>query len=226
MGIFCSLCFYLLSLRSVASFASCCRCNRCRAAWLQYSGFVQGIAAENIYGKTFCDSQDFSTRPNKLDAPPDPPTDPGWWAKSGKKLDSHEGPQKVGYGGFIPRVYAENVHGNTFAAAQSSAGSLDAGEPRQTLSPVLDAATAATAPEDHSLDKHVPGYGGYIPGIYARGVFGATFENAQKQSHDILERGDHPRASAAADFESASFDAPKEQTVVRCSCSVFATLCW
>ena len=140
--------------------------------------------------------------------------EPGWWAKSGAKLDSHEGPQKVGYGGFIPRVYAENVHGDTFAAAQTAAAGFDDAEARQPLSPVLDATTAVAAPEDHSMDRHVPGYGGYIPGIYARGVFGATFEVAQKQAEDILEKGDHPRATPAADFKTASLDEPEQQTVV------------
>ena len=28
--------------------------------------------------------------------------------------------------------------------------------------------------DDHSEDKHLPGYGGFVPGLYARNVFGAT----------------------------------------------------
>ena len=47
-------------------------------------------------------------------------------------------------------------------------------------------AVIARAQEDHSEDKNVPGYGGYVPGIYAKGVFGATFETAQKEAEALL----------------------------------------
>ena len=55
--------------------------------------------------------------------------------------------------------------------------------------------------EDHTLDKHLPGYGGYVPAIYAKNVFGATFENAQKMAESVVDEDHHP--TATANFENA-----------------------
>ena len=197
---------------------------------------MQGIVAENVYGKTSCDSQGVVLQTSLADPVSKPPLmEPQWWSKSGTKLDCHEGPQKVGYGGFVPRIYAENVHGNTFAGAQSTAANFssvagnlgpsmcspqtrpdpvalvdvepNAGAP---LEPVLDSGRQPPAQADHSQAEQVPGYGGYIPGIYAKGVFGATFENAQIQARTRVQSDNKPRA-APRDFTKKTYERPKDQ---------------
>ena len=187
--------------------------HRCHcSARTQYGGYVEGIASENVYGKTFCDSQEFQRHENKLNSATGPPVDPAWWAKEGSKMDAQQGKQMVGYGGFIPQIYAENIHGEDFAAAQRTAEIKKAAPAGEILEPDLNAAhrqTAGRAQEDHSEDKNVPGYGGYVPGIYAKGVFGATFEAAQKEAESLLAADEHPRA--VQDFDKTAFDMLKQE---------------
>ena len=76
---------------------------------------MPGVSAENIYGKTFCDSQSVVPHHNKLESIVPPSAEPAWWAKAKPNPAPADGKQKVGYGGFVPRLYAENIHGATFA---------------------------------------------------------------------------------------------------------------
>ena len=175
-------------------------------ACAQYGGYVEGICSENVFGKTFADSQGEIRHVNKLEGASGPDAEPEWWAKTGAKLEAHQGKQMVGYGGFIPQIYAENIHGEDFAAAQNTAEFQAAAPKGDVLEPDLNAAhrqTAGRTPEDHSQDKHVPGYGGYVPGVYARGVFGATFEAAQMEAEQVLADDEHPRAPQ--DFDQEGF---------------------
>lgn len=167
---------------------------------------MEGISSENVYGQTFADSQAFDRHVNKLERTSGPPPEAAWWAKTGSKLDAHQGKQMVGYGGFIPQIYAENIHGEDFAAAQRTAEISESAPKGDVLEPDLNSAhrqTRGRTPEDHSQDKHVPGYGGYVPGVYARGVFGATFEAAQMEAEQVLRDDDHPRAPQ--DFDQEGF---------------------
>jgi hypothetical protein len=182
----------------------------------QYGGYVEGISSENVYGKTFCDSQEFSRHVNKLESASGPTAEAAWWAKTGSKLDAHQGKQMVGYGGFIPQIYAENIHGEDFAAAQRTAGVQSEAPAGEILEPDLNSAHRQTSnrpPEDHAEDKHVPGYGGYVPGIYAKGVFGATFESAQAEAESLLEADEHPRAPQY--FDGEAFKMKPEERKVR-----------
>lgn len=181
----------------------------------QYGGYVEGIASENVYGKTFCDSQEFQRHENKLDSRGGPAVEPAWWANEGSKLDAKQGKQMVGYGGFTPQIYAENIHGADFAASQRTAELQKAAPKGEILEPDLDAAhrqTVNRAQEDHSQDKNVPGYGGYVPGIYAKGVFGATFEAAQKEAEALVAADDHPRAGQNFDEEAFNIKAEERKT--------------
>ena len=178
----------------------------------KYGGFVEGICSENIYGQNFCDSQEFTRHVNKLPEAKAKAGDPAWWSKKGAKLDAHEGKQKVGYGGFIPGIYSENVHGEDFAEAQRTAEAAEAKGPGEILKPALDSAASQTQSreaEDHSKDKLVPGYAGYVPGIYARGVFGATFEKSQWEAEAALAEDEHPRAPQ--NFDGAGFEKLREE---------------
>jgi hypothetical protein len=69
--------------------------------------------------------------------------------------------------------------------------------------------------EDHSQDKKLPGYGGYVPGIYAKGVFGATFESAQKLAEEALSTDQQPPATGGAaepqEFQSKAFETATEE---------------
>jgi hypothetical protein len=188
--------------------------RRCPAR-AQYAGYVEGISSENVYGKTFCDSQKFHRHVNKLESASGPEVEPAWWAKKGSKLDAQQGKQMVGYAGFIPQVYSENIHGENFAAAQRTAEFQQAAPARETLQPNLEGAHGQTAnrtPEDHSQDKNVPGYGGYVPGVYAKGVFGATFEAAQKEAESLLAHDDHPRREQNFDHKAFEIKAPERKT--------------
>ena len=76
----------------------------------------------------------------------------------------------------------------------------------------LDSAASQTQSreaEDHSKDKLVPGYAGYVPGIYARGVFGATFEKSQWEAEAALAEDEHPRAPQ--NFDGAGFEKLREE---------------
>jgi hypothetical protein len=186
----------------------------------KYGGFVQGITAENVYGKTFCDSQGCISETAASGPPagvtPSVAAERAWWVKPNTQLQSPEGAQKVGYGGFMPRIYAENVHGETFSRAQTTAASSATDAPSRPLEPNIPISVdMPRGAEDHSQDKKLPGYGGYVPGIYAKGVFGATFESAQKLAEEALSTDQQPPATGGAaepqEFQSKAFETATEE---------------
>eukprot|EP01051_Picozoa_sp_SAG22_P006637 SAG22_NODE_440_length_10484_cov_19.751661_11_plen_271_part_00 len=135
-------------------------------------------------------------------AEPTPPQpERAWWAKVPQPNAPADGKQKVGYGGFVPRLYAENIHGATFAETQKVGEVVDA-ELSMSRQNVVDLPrddaelAAAISTEDHTQDKKIPGYSGYVPGIYAKNVYGATFEAAQKVSEKSLAEDEYPKGDA------------------------------
>lgn len=98
-----------------------------------------------------------------------------------------------GYSGYIPGVAAGNVIGHTFARANKVAAK-DLSSYRRGSVPRFDPPQRGTADgTTYSAGAKIPGYAGFVPGVYAGNLIGTCTPRAAKAQWEPNEHGPRPK---------------------------------
>merc|ERR1719277_1356271 len=101
-----------------------------------------------------------------------------------------------GYSGYIPGVYAGNVFGHTFARANKHAAK-DLDSYRRGSQPKFDPPSRRSPPgpnhPGYSHGAQIPGYAGFVSGVYAGNLIATCTPRAAKANWCPLTDGPRPK---------------------------------